>query len=193
MNFSRAVTMMAVLAVSACGVEKLPEQLPIDQTPVTPNNPNPVVPEENNELPALPERAPELFAVNYQRQANIEYVDFDELVANPSKYVDRAVIETRGVVRASCQVRGCWMEVRSARDAKSTSMTVRFLNYSFFVPLDSRSGDVRFQGKVKVENLTATQVAELESEGYSFGAKNADGSVTTVGFTANGVEMWRKQ
>lgn len=192
MNSLRFATILAVLALSACGVEKLPEQLPIGQEPVTPITPNPVVPEETDELPALPDTAPELFATNYRRQANIEAVDFDELVTNPSKYVNRT-IETRGIVRASCQVRGCWMEVRSVRDAKGHSMTVRFVNYSFFVPLDSRSADVRFQGTVKVETITATQVAEYESEGYVFGAKNADGSVTQVGFTANGVEMWRKK
>ncbi|MGV3623636.1 MAG: DUF4920 domain-containing protein [Archangium sp.] len=191
MNSLRSAMVVAVMALSACGVEKLPEQLPTNPDPVTPTNPNPMETEESNELPALPTTAPELFATNYKRQAGIDYVDFDELVANPQTYVNRT-IETRGIVRASCQVRGCWMEVRSVRDAKSKSMTVRFVNYSFFVPLDSRSADVRFQGTVKVETLTAAQVAEYESEGYAFGAKNADGSVTQVGFTANGVEMWRK-
>lgn len=193
MNTLRFATLVAVMALSACGVQKLPEQVPTEQEPVTPVNPNPVIPEEeDNELPALPTEAPELFATNYQRQLNVEYVDFDALVENPSAYTNRT-IETRGVIRATCQVRGCWTEVRSARDAKSKSMTVRFINYSFFVPLDSRSADVRFQGTVKVETISANQVAEYESEGYVFGAKNADGSVTQVGFTANGVEMWRKK
>lgn len=192
MTSLRSVTMTAVLALSACGVEKLPEQLPINQTPVTPTPTTPTTPEETDELPALPDRAPELFATNYRRAEGIEYVDFDELVTNPTQYVNRT-IETRGVVRAACQVRGCWMEVRSVRDAKSTSMTVRFINYSFFVPLDSRAADVRFQGTVKVETISAAQVADYEAEGYVFSGKNADGSVTQVGFTANGVEMWRKQ
>ncbi|MBL9038645.1 MAG: DUF4920 domain-containing protein [Archangium sp.] len=190
MNLLRAALVSSLLALG-CNVDPGPVQQNIDGTkPVTvvPEMTAPVV----DDLPALPDRAPELFATSYRRATGIESVDFDDLVARPADYTGRT-IETRGVVRASCQIRGCWMEVRSVRDVKSSSMTVRFKNYSFFVPLDSRSADVRFQGVVKVETITAAQVAEYESEGYVFGAKNADGSVTQVGFTADGVEMWRER
>ena len=118
--------------------------------PEQPTQPtNPTQPMQTDELPALPSTPPQIFAPTYVRDGTVPNVDFDVLVADPAKYQNQT-IEVRGVVRASCQVRGCWMEVRSVRDAKSESITVRFINYSFFVPLDSRGADVRFQGVVEI-------------------------------------------
>ncbi len=191
MNSLSAKSLFVVLAVSACGVEE------VKDTPTVPLNPQPTVPCESctpEEVPDLPvpEEGPELFPWNYSRFTDVDYVNFDTLVANPDSAAGR-IVETRGVVRASCQARGCWMEVRSSLDASSQSMTVRFKDYSFFVPLDSRSADVRFQGQVQITRLTSSEVAHYESEGYTFSNKEADGSVTILEFTAIGVEMWRRK
>lgn len=196
MRTLRALALLVLPGLLACGVqpgpiETTPEPLePVYKEPTNPTQPDPMPMTDG--LPPLPETPPEVFANTYRRDTAVTGVDFDALIAEPSAFAQRT-IEVRGVVRASCQVRGCWMEVRSARDAKSRTLTVRFKNYSFFVPLDSRGADVRFQGVVQIQTVPANEIATYESEGYVFDTKNADGSATLLGFTANGVEMWRKK
>ncbi len=195
MHTLRTQSFLLAAFLLSCGVER-GGPAPVDPTESNLNAPNEPVssqPEETqpaDDLPPLPSSSPEVFGAPLAD--GVDYVDFDALLADPSAYTQR-VVETRGVVRASCQVRGCWMEVRSARDAKSSSMTVRFKNYSFFVPLDSRRADVRYQGVMKVQKVGAAQVADYEAEGYVFDTKNEDGSVTLIEFTASGVEMWRQR
>lgn len=142
-------------------------------------------PEVTQPEPEVQEEAPELFGKPLKEGVTV--VDFDELVANPIAYKG-ATIETRGAVRASCTKRGCWMEVRSATNAASAAITVRFANYSFFVPLDSRGSNVRFQGKMNVVTLSAAEVKELEAEGGTV-EKLPDGTAQAITFIATGVEM----
>lgn len=122
---------------------------------------------------------------------NIEFIDFDLLVANPFDFANRT-IQTEGIVRANCNKRGCWMELRSPRDPESKRITVRFLDYGFFVPLDSRGALARVEGSAAVETLTPEEVEYYRAEGYDPGVVNEDGSVTAIEFTATGVEMWNR-
>lgn len=86
------------------------------------------------------------------------------------------------------------MDVRPEEDRSGASITVRFKNYKFFVPLNARGARVRMEGVTKVSTLSATEVEHLEEEGATIDNKNADGSVDIVEFTATGVEMrGRKQ
>ena len=84
------------------------------------------------------------------------------------------------------------MEMRSLRDAASENITVRFVDYGFFVPLDSRGTIVRIEGTASVETLSAAEVEHYIAEGYDPGIVNEDGTVTVVSFMATGVEMWNR-
>jgi hypothetical protein len=84
------------------------------------------------------------------------------------------------------------MEVRSMNDAASPGITVRFVNYVFFIPLDSRGTIVRVQGTIAIDDLTVEEVDDLISEGHDPGIVNADGTAQVVTFTASGVEMWNR-
>jgi hypothetical protein len=84
------------------------------------------------------------------------------------------------------------MEMRSLRDNMSENITVRFLDYGFFVPLDSRGAVVRVEGIAEVRTLTASEVQELIAEGYDPGIVEEDGTATVIGFTASGVIMWNR-
>ena len=117
-----------------------------------------------------------------------EEIPFDALLANPTAYRGKQVI-TSGVVRQNCQKKGCWMDVRPADDRGATSLTVRFKDYGFFVPLDSRGARVRMEGVTKVTTMTAEEVKHMEDEGAEVSGKRADGSAEVIEFTASGVEM----
>ncbi len=120
-----------------------------------------------------------------------EFVSFDDLIAAPEAYAERN-IQTEGIVRRVCSKRGCWMEVRSLMDTASENVTSRFLDYGFFVPLDSRGAIVRFEGTAVVETLTAEQVQQYIAEGYDPGVVDEDGTATLIHFTSSGVEMWNR-
>jgi len=140
--------------------------------------------------PVVTDRGPgELFGEAID--PTLEVVDFDKLLASPDDYSE-SWLETRGIVRASCQIRGCWMEVRSLNDVAGKAVTVRFKDYGFFVPLDARGAEARFQGVFKLTTYSPAQVMELEHEGGSFDSKLPDGSAKVLGFTASSVEMWRE-
>ena len=84
------------------------------------------------------------------------------------------------------------MEVRSTEDPTSENVNVRFLDYGFFVPLDSRGALVRVEGTPAVRRLTVEEVEELLAEGYDPGIVREDGTATVIRFTASGVMMWNR-
>jgi hypothetical protein len=84
------------------------------------------------------------------------------------------------------------MEVRSLDDPSSENVNVRFLDYGFFVPLDSRGAIVRIEGTPAVRTLSAEEVEELLAEGYDPGIVREDGTAQLVSFTASGVMMWNR-
>lgn len=110
------------------------------------------------------------------------------IVANADAFDGREVV-TNGTVRANCTKRGCWMEVRPDAARDGAGLTVRFKDYGFFVPLDSRGARVKMQAKVAVTVLTKGQVLELEAEGGTVTGKRPDGSAKVTELTASGVEM----
>jgi hypothetical protein len=121
----------------------------------------------------------------------VQFVPYDLLIADPAAY-DGLTIETEAVVRANCQVRGCWMELRSPAEPESSSLVVRFLDYGFFVPLDSRGADAGMQGVFSVTTYTPEEVMHAQSEGATFDMILPDGSARVLAFTASGVEMWNR-
>lgn len=166
------------LALVACEAES--QTGPEDGPPIT---------EQPEDETAQKEGSAELYGDALTR--GTEFVDFDDLAADPQAFAGMTM-QTEGVVRANCQKRGCWMEVRSPNDAASPGITVRFLNYGFFIPLDSRGTIVRVEGTIEIDDLTVEEVEDLLSEGHDPGIVNEDGTAQVVTFTASGVEMWNR-
>ncbi len=132
------------------------------------------------------EGVPNLYGAELTDDDNFVY--FDDLMAAPSDF-NRVTLKTEGIVRVNCNKRGCWMDVRSPGDANSNGLTVRFKDYGFFIPLDSRGASVRIEGVANTTVLSPEDVAHYQSEGYDLYV-NEDGTADIVSFTATGVEMW---
>lgn len=81
--------------------------------------------------PVEPEGPSELFGSPLG--PDVLFVPFDTLVAEPGAYAGQN-LQTLGAVRANCTKRGCWMEVRSPENEASVGVTVRFVDYGFFIP-----------------------------------------------------------
>ncbi len=122
---------------------------------------------------------------------DVQFVPFDELLADPETYANQR-LQTEATIRGVCQRRGCWMELRSEENPSGENINVKFLDYGFFVPLDSRGAFVRVEGIPAVQVLSAEEVEELLAEGYDPGVVREDGTATLVRFIASGVMMWNR-
>lgn len=111
-----------------------------------------------------------------------------EVLSAPDRFKDRAVI-VEGAVRRACSRKGCWMEIAESTDAAKPGARVTFKDYSFFVPTDSAGSRARVQGSIVVQQISASHVEHMESEGAHFAAKNADGTANEVRMVATGVEL----
>jgi hypothetical protein len=130
---------------------------------------------------------PELFGAPIDE--SVPFVALTELLSNVEKYKKQRV-RTRGDVNGVCQKRGCWMSIRAQDDREaSKSLTVRFKNYKFFMPRDSRGARVDVEGIFDALLLTPDEVKHDEAEGAVFPNKNPDGSAYAPSFMANGVAM----
>jgi len=139
-----------------------------------------------------PEETPEPYELFGAELTGTAEVAFEDLLANPKDYAGKK-LTTSGVVRQNCLKRGCWMDVRPETDRSALSLTVRFRNYKFFVPLNSRGARVKMEGTLKVRTMTADEVKHMEEEGATIANKNPDGTAETAEFTAYGVEMRGRQ
>ena len=142
--------------------------------------------DESTGGPLDPLSAAEVFGKSLA--GGVPVVALEDMAQSPDPYLTKT-IESSGVVRANCTKKGCWMEVRPVSDVQGTGLMVQFKNYGFFVPLDSRGHEVRFQGVVTVQTWSAAEVREKEAEGATVPNKQPDGSARLVTFIATGVEM----
>ncbi len=98
----------------------------------------------------------------------------------------RAEVLMTGEITATCQKKGCWMDVASGED----TVFVRFLDYGFFVPTEGVDGK---QTVIKGEAFFDTlSVAELRHYAEDAGADSATIAAITgpelqLAFTATGV------
>ena len=61
---------------------------------------------------------------------------------------DSVNVKLRGVINACCQKKVCWMDMDLTEDQ---SMTVRFKDYGFFVPMNSAGRTAVIEGVAKVD------------------------------------------
>jgi hypothetical protein len=175
----------------ACGTSSTPSTNPGNESAPTGTPNEEATPTEEAPITgacaANPEEKPETFGAKIAANGR-ELTPLADVAKDPVTFEDKKILLT-GVVRASCLKRGCWMEIRPVEDRAGDSMTVRFKDYEFFVPLNSRGATVTLDGVVAINKLSASEVEHLEEEGASFANKNPDGTVTQVEITATGVEM----
>lgn len=184
-----SVLALSAAALAACAVESAPA--PTNPTsapsPKAPSGDEPAEEASAEEAPAEgPAEVVETFGDPLTGLPPV--VAIADLAASPVKFRGQTV-RLAGAVRAVCQKKGCWMEVRPEEDREAAGVTVKFKGYAFFMPKDARGAYATLEGKVNVLDLTPAEVAEFEREGGEIANKNPDGSATTLLVMANGVEL----
>ena len=89
------------------------------------------------------------------------------------------LVRLEGTIEKVCQNKGCWLTLKQG----SQAVHVTFEGYSFFVPKDSSGRAVILEGKVKVTEPAAAEVAHLKREGAG------DSAAARVSIEARGVEI----
>jgi hypothetical protein len=112
-------------------------------------------------------------------------VPLTQILEKPQAYTGDAVV-VEGMVEASCQNKGCWMQV--VPEAGKSGMRVTFKDYGFFVPKDSKGMTAKMEGLVSVKTLSKDEADHLSGEGAKLN-RNEDGTATEVSFVATGVEL----
>jgi hypothetical protein len=76
-------------------------------------------------------------------------VSLQEALAQPGKYQNQKVL-LEGKISDVCQMKGCWVMLSDGERA----IRIKFENYSFFVPKDSRGKKLRAEGRLIQETLS---------------------------------------
>jgi|SRR5215216_4594397 len=113
-------------------------------------------------------------------------VRFEDVLKEPRKYADKAVI-FEGVIVRVCKKEGCWMEV--APDPKAQSVRVTFKDHAFFVPKNIEKRWFRAEGKFVLKTLSKEEVEHLVNEDGAEVKRNEDGTADELTFVATGVEL----
>ena len=86
-------------------------------------------------------------------------VSLQEALAQPGKYQNQKVL-LEGKISDVCQMKGCWLMLSDGeRDIR-----IKFENYSFFVPKDSRGKKVRAEGRLIQETLSEDMAHHYAAE-----------------------------
>ena len=108
-------------------------------------------------------------------------IKFEDMIAG-----DTINIKFASEIKEVCAAKGCWMKLPLAEEKEAM---VRFKDYGFFMPLDSKGKEVVVEGKAFVQT---TSVAELRHYAKDAGkSKEEIAAITTskkeFSFEANGV------
>jgi hypothetical protein len=111
---------------------------------------------------------------------------FHEVFENSGKFRNRSIV-IEGTVTAVCKTKGCWMEVTDGKE----KIRVKFENYGYFVPWDSKGKHVKVQGKVLKEKVKAETYKQwLKESGEPFDTiDRIQGDRKVLTFIATGVLM----
>ena len=86
-------------------------------------------------------------------------VSLQEAIQQPAKYQDQKVL-LEGKISDVCQMKGCWLMLSDGERA----IRIKFENYSFFVPKDSRGKKVRAEGRLIQETLSEDMARHYAAE-----------------------------
>ena len=106
-----------------------------------------------------------------------------EVLKQPEAFTGKPV-RIEAPITAVCQTKGCWMHLGS----QQPPVMVKFKDYGFFVPLDSKGARVRAEGVATVKTLSKKEADHLVEEGAKL-LRNEDGTAREVSFVASGVEL----
>ena len=86
-------------------------------------------------------------------------VSLQEALQQPGKYQNQKVL-LEGKISDVCQMKGCWLMLSDGERA----IRIKFENYSFFVPKDSRGKKVRAEGRLIQETLSEDMARHYAAE-----------------------------
>ncbi|MDG2150552.1 MAG: DUF4920 domain-containing protein [Planctomycetota bacterium] len=85
-----------------------------------------------------------------------------ELLSDPEQYNGKTVL-LEAPIAECCQNKGCWMTF----ELEEQSVRVKFLDYGFFVPLDSAGHTARLEGVFAIRDIPADEARHyLEDAGH---------------------------
>lgn len=117
-------------------------------------------------------------------------VSLAEAMKDPNKYSGKPIL-VEGVIKRSCKMEGCWMELAPTMEA--TAVRIKMKDHAFFVPLDAAGLNAKVEGIMSIKTLSKAEVDHLMNEdGAKFDKINADGTVTEIAFVASGVELTKE-
>ncbi|MGE5569749.1 MAG: DUF4920 domain-containing protein [Rhodospirillales bacterium] len=106
-----------------------------------------------------------------------EATPIDQLVANPDRYVGKAV-QVKGTVRDVCQRMGCWTEV--ANPASGKSVRVKVKDGEIVFPKNSIGKTIVVEGTLaKIEQTREQVIAQAQHEAEENNRKFDPASITS--------------
>jgi len=137
-------------------------------------------------LPACRTAAPDV-AVGAALRADSAPLELAQLLAQPEAY-DGQTLTLVGTAREVCAKKGCWLLM--AEGERELRMT--FLDYGFFVPLDSAGSEVTAEGVFRIQETPVEEARHyLEDAGRHAEAQAITAPVKSFTFVAAGVELRR--
>ena len=112
-------------------------------------------------------------------------VPLAQVLETPQDFTKEPIV-VEGLVEASCQNKGCWMEV--VPEAGKAGVRVTFKDYGFFVPKEVKGMTARMEGIVEVKTLSKEEADHLAGEGAKVN-RAEDGTAREISFVATGVEL----
>jgi hypothetical protein len=112
-------------------------------------------------------------------------VSLQEALQQPAKYQNEKVL-LEGKISDVCQMKGCWLMLSDGERA----IRIKFENYSFFVPKDSRGKKARAEGRLIQETLSEEMARHYAAEqSTKSDPSEIKGPQSVVTFEAAGVAI----
>jgi hypothetical protein len=112
-------------------------------------------------------------------------VPLAQVLDQPENFTKEPVV-IEGTVEASCQNKGCWMQI--VPEPGRSGVRVTFKDYGFFVPKEIKGMTARMEGTVAVKTLSKEEADHLAGEGAKLD-RAEDGTAREISFVATGVEL----
>ena len=107
------------------------------------------------------------------------------------KVGDSINVKFTSTVKDVCSKKGCWMKLPLVDDAETM---VRFKDYGFFVPLDSKGREVVLKGKAFIKETSVKELQHYAEDAGKTAEEIAKITTSKIEYTflADGVLMTRK-
>jgi hypothetical protein len=74
---------------------------------------------------------------------------------------DTAIVKFKAPINAVCASKGCWMRLDIANEDE---VFVKFKDYAFFVPTDTKTGDAIVEGKAYLEEVSVDELRHMAED-----------------------------